>query len=82
MSERWDQEFERERAPATALADEKVKPAPPYLVVSWNDVKKWANEHGLEFTGNIDPVNNLRRKLGRRPFAMVGGPILAGIRGV
>ena len=50
MSERWDQEFERERAAAAVaeFARTNADGTPRHLHASWNDIKKWATEHGLE----------------------------------
>jgi hypothetical protein len=51
-----------------------------YRIASWREVEDWARSNGIPFDGNINPVNTIRRAQGKKPYAILKGPIQAGLR--
>jgi predicted esterase len=82
MSDRWAEEFERERAPHA----HSVPPTGQHIwqqewqVASWREIAEWAEANGMTFNGNTNNVNAKRKALGKKPFALAKGLLQSGYR--
>ena len=83
MSDRWDDEFQRDRARQIATpAPPAAHTNPDYRVAGWGEIAAWCRENGVKFDGfTVHPVNMARRARGRKPYALAKGPIQKGFRG-
>jgi hypothetical protein len=62
----------------TKEAAERATAAVRYA--SWAEIAAWARERGLQFDGNVEPLNRRRKAEGRKPFVLLAGKIW-GLRG-
>jgi hypothetical protein len=51
-----------------------------YRVASWREIADWAASQGMRFDGNTNNVNQRRKSMGKKPFAIAKGLLQSGYR--
>jgi len=62
----------------TDEAAEKLAASVRYA--GWHEIAAWARERGLQWDGNVGPLNRRRKAEGRKPFVLMPGPLRKGFR--